>query len=131
MSEENVAALNRGIDALNGRDLDAYLELIDGNAEVAPRVSAIEGPYRGHEGIRRWWKNLFDAFPDYRLEIVDVRAEDDLPVSELRWRAHGAGSDAPFDETIGHVARWRDRKLVSWRVYESRADALEDAGLTE
>src|SRR5262245_56356511 len=131
MSEENVAAFTRGIDALNGRDLDAFLELIDGDAEVAPRLVAIEGSYRGHEGIRRWWKSLFDAFPDYRVEAVDVRDEDDVTVADLRWRGHGAGSAAPFDETIWSVARWRDRKLMSWRVYENHADAREAAGLSE
>ena len=37
--------------------------------EAIPRAVAMEGSYRGHDGIRRWWKDLFDVFPDFTVEV--------------------------------------------------------------
>jgi ketosteroid isomerase-like protein len=54
MSHENVELARRAYDALNRRDLDAFLALMDADVEAFPRVVAIEGGFHGHEGIRRW-----------------------------------------------------------------------------
>jgi ketosteroid isomerase-like protein len=64
---QNVELLDRSYDALNRRDLDAYLALIDPEAEFTPRISQLEGGsvYRGHDGVREWWLTLFAVFPDF------------------------------------------------------------------
>jgi hypothetical protein len=56
MSQKNVELARRAYDALNRRDLGAFLALMDANMEALPRVVAIEGGHHGHEGIRRWWE---------------------------------------------------------------------------
>lgn len=131
MAEENLELLQRANAAVNERDLGSFLALIHPDVEAVPRLVAVEGTYRGHTGIRRWWSSLFEAFPDYSVEVVEARHIGDLTVAELRWRGKGAGSGAPFDETIWQVARWRKGKLVWWRVFELRAEAFEAAGLRE
>ncbi len=131
MPGENIDSLQRANEAINRRDLDAFLALMDDEIEAGPRLVSLEGGYRGHEGIRRWWASLFDAFPDYEVEVVGALEAGDLTVAELRWRGHGAGSDTPFDETIWQVARWKSGKMVRWRVLDSRAAAIEEAGLSE
>ncbi len=70
MSQENLDALRRANLAVNRRDLEAFLGLMDEAVEAMPRLVSIEGGYHGHEGVRRWWKSLFDAFPDYSVEIA-------------------------------------------------------------
>jgi ketosteroid isomerase-like protein len=67
-----VELIYRAFDALNRRDLDAYLALTDEDIEFVPRISAIEGEsvYRGHDGVRRWWSSLLDVFPDYSMHLV-------------------------------------------------------------
>jgi ketosteroid isomerase-like protein len=92
MSQENVELAHRAFDALNRRDLGAFLALMDDDVEAVPRLVAMEGGYHGHDGIRRWWQNLLDAFPDYSVEIVEVRDLGDLTFIALRNRGHGAGS---------------------------------------
>ena len=66
MSQENVELTYRAFDALNRREFDAFLALMDDDVEVVPRMSAIEGEsgYRGHDGLRSWWNSLLDVFPD-------------------------------------------------------------------
>ncbi len=71
MSQENVEFHYRAIDAFNRRDLDAFLALMDDDVEVVPRAGAMEGErsYRRHDGVRRWWNNLLDVFPDWNVEV--------------------------------------------------------------
>ena len=134
MSQENVELLHRGSDAFNRRDLDAYLALTDEDVELIPRAVAMEGGdhYHGHDGVRRWWKDLFDVFPDFTTEVVEARdVGDGLTLTLLRQRAHGAGSDTPTDETIWNICRWRHGKVVWLRTFNTRTEALEAVGLSE
>ena len=121
----------RGSDAFSRRDLDAYLALMDDDVEGIPRAARMEGTHHGHEGTRRWWKDLLDAFPDFTVEVVEVRDLGDVTVAALRALGHGAGSDTPIEETVWQVARWRHGKCVWWRNFDTLAEALEAAGLSE
>jgi ketosteroid isomerase-like protein len=131
MSQENVELARQVLDAVNRRDLRAFLAMMDADVEAVPRIAAMEGGYHGHAGIRRWWKGLLDAFPDFGIEVVEVRDLGDLTLAAVRLRAHGAGSDTPLDETIRHVGRWRHGKCVWWRAFGTEAEALEAVGLSE
>ena len=75
MSQENVERTHRTIDALNRRDLEAYLMLMDEDVEAVSRIAAVEGGLHGHDGIRTWWDNWFGSFPDYTIEVVRWVAE--------------------------------------------------------
>ena len=48
MSQENVEVARQAYDAVNRRDLDAFLELMDPEVVALPRQAAMEGGYRGH-----------------------------------------------------------------------------------
>jgi hypothetical protein len=91
----------------------------------------MEGSYHGHDGIRRWWENVFDVWPDLTTQLVEVRDLGDLTVAAWHFRGQGAGSDIPRDETFWQVARWRRGKCVWWRGFDTRAKALEAVGLSE
>jgi hypothetical protein len=54
MSRENVDLALLMFESFNRRDLDALLPLMDDEVENEPRLGALEGDYRGHEGVRRW-----------------------------------------------------------------------------
>ena len=132
MSKENVELYRRGIEAFNRRDLEAFLALAHPDVVGISRVLAIEGgSYGGHGGARKWWKDLLDVFPDFRIEVVWVRDAGNMTVSELRNSAHGEGSAAPLEEFVWQVSEWRDGRVFRWQMYESEQDALEAAGLSE
>jgi hypothetical protein len=88
--------------------------------EAFPRLAAVEGGYRGHDGVRRWWEQLLGAFPDFHAEILEVRDLGEFMVVDLRVRGRGAESDTPLDTAIWHVNQFRDGKVIRWRVYTSR-----------
>jgi ketosteroid isomerase-like protein len=131
MSQENVELVRRALEAFNRRDLDAMLALADEDVVVESRLAAMEGGYRGHEGVRRWRQDTFDVLPDYEVEVDEVRDLGDVTLARLRARGHGAGSAAPLEEVIWHVARWRDGRNTWWRNCITEEEALEAAGLSE
>lgn len=114
-------------EAFNRRELDALLALTDAEVEIEPRLVDMEGGYRGHEGVRRWWSDLLGTFPDYTVEVEDVRAIGDTTFARIRGRGHGAGSGTPVAETWWQSIRWRDGTCVWWRNFATEAEALEAA----
>jgi len=126
MSQENMDLLRQVIDAFNRRDLDALLALMDPGVEFTPYERAVEGlgPYLGHEGVRSWWEDAFDPFPDLSAELYDLRAVEDITYARGRLRGTGAGSGASFERTLWLAVKWRDKKEVWWHAFESEADAL-------
>ena len=125
MSQENVELARQAYDAVNRRDLDAFLELMDPEVVALPRQAAMEGGYRGHAGIRGWWGDLLNVFPDFAVEVIDVRDLGDMTLAALRFLGHGADSESPFDETVWGVAELRDGKAVWWRTYNTEDEALQ------
>jgi len=99
--------------------------------EAVSLLAGMEGDYYGHAGTRRWWENLLDAFPDFAIEVVDVRDLGDEMLMTYRARGHGSDTDAPFEMPLRQVVRWRRGKCVWWRTYAVRAEALETVGLRE
>jgi ketosteroid isomerase-like protein len=131
MSKQNVELHYQSIDAVNRRDFRAFLALMDEDVEANSRIVAIEGGLHGYEGVRRWWDEWFTAFPDYRIEVVEVKDLGDVTVATMRAIGHGAGSEVPFEDTIWLACRWRQGRCVWWSVLYSWDEALEAAGLQD
>ncbi len=131
MSQENVELAYRAADAVNQRNLDAFLALMDEDVEAVSRIVAMEGGLHGHDGVRRWWDNWFEAFPDYNIEVVEARDFGDAVVATLRAHGHGAGSELPLEDNVWNASRWRDGKCVWWQVFDTETDAIEAVGLSE
>ena len=84
MSQENVELYRGSVQAFNRRDWDAFLALVDEEVEIESRLVAIEGGYHGHEGLRRWWDDFLGAFPDYTLDIEELRDLGDVTLGHIR-----------------------------------------------
>ncbi|MDQ3571547.1 MAG: nuclear transport factor 2 family protein [Actinomycetota bacterium] len=133
MSQENVELAHRAYDAVNRRDLETFLAFIDPEVEFVSGSAFFEGgSYRGHDGVRKWWRDIFSVYPDWRTEVLDVRdVGDDHLIASLRGRGHGAGSGVPIDQVHWQLVQLREGKVIWWRTYVSEAEALKAAGLSE
>ena len=131
---QKVELLYRSYDALGRRDLDAYLALVDPEVEFTPRIMQLEGGsvYRGHDGVREWWRTLFAVFPDFSSEVLEVREprRDTLIVS-IRVSGHGVEGGVPFAEVWWQAIRARDGKATWVQNFGTEADALAAVGLSE
>jgi ketosteroid isomerase-like protein len=125
MSRENVDLALLMFESFNRRDLDALLPLMHDEVEIEPRLGALEGDYRGHEGVRRWWSDLLELLPDYKADLVEVQDLGDMTLGQIRGRAHGAASSVPVVETWWQSMLWRDGRCIRWSNFATKADALE------
>jgi ketosteroid isomerase-like protein len=128
MSQANVELTRRAFQAFDDRDLDALLAVLDDDVEAFPILAGMEGGYRGHDGVRRWWASLLGTFPDFQAEIVELHDLGDRTLAVLRLRGHGAESATPLDATAWQVSQFREGKCIGWRVYTSEREALEAVG---
>ena len=129
MSQENVELARRAYEAFNRRDLGSLLALMDVEVDLVPQLAAMEGDYHGHEGVRRWWQNLLDAWPDYEADVVEVRDLGSATLAKVLVGGHAADSGIPVRETSWHVWRWRRNKAIWFAVFPTEARAVEAAEL--
>jgi ketosteroid isomerase-like protein len=130
MAEDNVDLVYRAFDAVNRRDLDAFLALMSEAIVFVPRLLAVDGgELRGHEGVREWWVSILDAFPDFEATVLEARAVDSFTIGRMRYRGRGGGSSAPFEETIWLVSEWEDGRSVWAKSFRDEAEALRAAGV--
>ena len=132
MSEENVELLHQLTAAWNRRDLDGYLALMDPEIDLYPGAVRVEGgAYQGHEGIRRFWADVYASWDELVGNIEEVRDLGDVIVGLGRVRGRSKGG-FPIDTEYGVVLRWRDGLVVWASDWYSHAEALDEAaGLSE
>jgi ketosteroid isomerase-like protein len=104
------------------------VDLMDVEGVASSRLAAIEGGYRGHEGLRRWWQDLLEAWPDYHVEVVELRDLGDTTLVQAKVGGHAADSGIEVRQTSWHVWRWRQGKAVWFAVFTSEAEALAAIG---
>ncbi len=116
-------------DLFNRRDWDGFVALMDEEIEVESRLAAMEGVYNGHDGLRRWWDDVCETIPDYRIEVVEVRNLGGAAIAHLRGTGSGGTSAVPVDDPFWHAVRWgRDGKCLWWRNCTTEAEAIEALG---
>ena len=87
--------------------------------------------YRGHEGMRRFWDDIFNTFPDFSPELLEACELGDFVLGTVRIRGQGVGSHVSSEQTVWYATEWRDGKLLWYCAYESESEALEAVRLRE
>jgi hypothetical protein len=105
--------------------------LLDAQIEIESRLVVMEGGYHGHDGARRWRDDFLSTFPDYKIEVEELRDLGDVTLARCQGFAHSAASDTPIADRFWQPMRWRDGKCVWWKNCDTEAEALEAAGLRE
>jgi ketosteroid isomerase-like protein len=135
MSQENVEAFKRGVDAFNRRDLEALLEVIDPEVEWHDVFALMFGGeatvYRGHEGVRELFGDLSGAFAELHTEYSEIRDLGDQIVGIGRIRTRGEGCGAETESPLGAVVDFKNGKVTRVRTNLDPKEALEAAGLRE
>jgi ketosteroid isomerase-like protein len=134
MSQDNVEIIERAVSAINARDLDGYLACCTADIELHTPLAAIGAVYEGPMGIRRWFTDLEDVGPDFRLELE--RAETIRPGRVLAFlRVTGSGRTSGLqvmDATpTANVYDLVEGKIRRVRIFMDRQEALEAVRLSE
>ena len=91
-----------------------------------------KGVYRGHEGVRQFWRTWLVAWRDLESRIEDIVAVgDEVAVfisQRQRGRTSGIWTDFPLYSMIW---TFRDGKVVRLRYRASPEDARAELGLSD
>jgi ketosteroid isomerase-like protein len=135
MSQENVEKLPSGFDAFARGDIDFILGLVCDDASWYPAIAPLLGlgAIRGKERIKRFF--LVDIDEGFTEFSATPAAVEDLGGDSVLVQTHYAGygrvSGAPVTLDSFSLFTFRNGKIASYRDYDTKAEALEAAGLAE
>jgi len=88
------------------------------------------GPFKGPDGVRRFWGMWSDTFDEFRAEPQEVVETQDFVIVVSRMVGRGKDSGVAV-ETPSFPIVWtrRDEQVIRVEMLPSKAEALEAAGL--
>jgi ketosteroid isomerase-like protein len=130
VSQERVDVILGGYEAFNRGDLEEALEGFGEEMEwIVPDLLPDPGPFRGPDGIRRFWEMWRETFQDFRIEIVEVHDLDDHVV--VIARVHGTGRDSGAQVTtpaFPQVWTWSGDRIMRMEMFTGEDSASEAIG---
>jgi ketosteroid isomerase-like protein len=123
--------VKRAISAVNERNVDAYLACCTEDIELYTPLSHFTGPYEGLTGIRRFFRDMEDTSPDFRLKLERLELVGDQALAFLRADARGRISGVPLDLETANVYDFERDRIKRIRIFSERREALELLGLPE
>ncbi len=135
MSQENLEAFKRAVEAYNRRDVEALLRELEPEVEWHPALEVLLGGettvYRGHEGVRELLRATDETLGEIHVEFSEIQDLGDRIVAIGLLRTRGKESGAETESPVGYVAELKDGKTIQIRTYLDPKEALEAAGLSE
>ena len=124
MGEQNLDVVAGWAEAIRGGDLAE--ELWDVDLEIVNAEGwALEATYRGHDGLRRWWSDLAEAFSDFAMEVEEIAPLDEARfLTVQRFVGHFRATGIPFDEPWASVITVRAGRIVHAVGYLTKGRAL-------
>jgi ketosteroid isomerase-like protein len=110
--------------AFAARDLDAVLALAAPDVEFLAVTGEHAGrtePYRGHDGMREYFRDVASVWEELRLTPREFRGSGDMIL--VTGRVSARSRSRTVSGSTGWIWRVRDGKIVYVRVYASAADA--------
>ena len=133
MSHETVKLAREVLAALGPRDPSRLIALSDPEVECHSFFALGEqgGVYHGHDGMRRWMRDLSEAWDIGRAEVDEALGIGDIAVLVGRIHFRGKASGVESTSPVGWMLKFRDGKLLHFRAFREPARALEAVGLEE
>lgn len=121
----SIEVVRRAYEAFQRFDAEALIAVADPEIEFGTSAAAPGGTYRGHQGVRRYLKEVEGAFGDRWEAAVERVADvgDDRVILIARIFGEGRVGE-PLELHIAHVWELRDGKLLRGTVYLDPHEAL-------
>jgi ketosteroid isomerase-like protein len=107
------------------RDLESVLEFASPDIEFVAVTSGYAGraePYRGHDGIRQYFRDVAEVWDELRLTPTDYRMVGDRVL--VTGRVSARSPARVVSGSTGWSWRVRGGKVVRCQVYASAEDAI-------
>jgi ketosteroid isomerase-like protein len=135
MSRENVEVVRRSFELWLGGDFDAWLTTID--PDIAWDISAHPLPDVPNHGRGRdsfasdMLATYASGWTDYSAELKELVDAGEHVVAVLHETAKMRDTGVPLDRDLVQVWTVRDGRGAFLRVFRTKAEALQAAGLSE
>ena len=135
MSQENVEALKRAVEANNRRDYEAFLDEFDSDIEWHGIFGVMFGGeatvVRGHEGLLEYVRDRDGGFAVSDVQWSEFRDLGDRIVALGHVRGRGRESGIEFDYPYAGLAEFKNGKIITYRDWFDHSQALKAVGLEE
>jgi uncharacterized protein len=134
MSQENVEIVREAMDAFNRRDFDAFVPRFQPDVEWddSEGFPGVGGVYHGRAGVREWWETWLEAWESFHFEIEEItEGSGDRVLFGGLGTGRGKGSGVETQARTWYVLWFEDGKLAGRKLFWTRDDAIEAAGLRE
>ena len=137
MSRENVELVRTLLEMFERREHERVFDFYDpdiewdaSNAGMVPDAAEV---FRGHDGVRTYWRRWLQAWDDLEFEVQAVLDAGDDVVALIhnqrqRGRHSGITTESPPYALVFTI---RHGKVTRWRSYPEQEQALEAVGLRE
>jgi ketosteroid isomerase-like protein len=132
MSQENVELVRRTVELFREGRIDAWFQMLD--PHIAWDISAHPLPDfpdtgSGRDAFARHMGAYVGGWNDYEFSIKELIDGGPYVVLVLHERTRVRGSDTMIERDLAQVLTVRNGRGVWFRVFKTRAEALEAAGL--
>jgi ketosteroid isomerase-like protein len=125
MAETDRAVIEAVFVAFAERDVEAMLAHLHPDCEFIAVTADHAGraePYRGHDGVRRYFRDVAEVWDELRVVPTDFRQNGDRVL--VTGRVSARSPSRIVAGTTGWIWRLRDGVVEYVRVYPSAADAM-------
>jgi uncharacterized protein len=133
MSEENVKIVKEFSQLFEEGDRDKWREYF--HPDVVWDTSASNWPsaavLHGHAGVEQFFRDWLGTWSDFEVAFSEYLDAGDSVVVVFRQGGMGRQSGIHMERDFFAVYDLRESKVVRYRMYDSREEALEAAGLSE
>ncbi len=120
-----VEQINDSYEALNRRDIDGTMAVLDQDATWVEHSDLPEaGSYEGRETIRSFLENFLDSWDEFDQQIEEVHGDEDCVLLFIRLTASGKGSGIDVQSRYAHLWLMREGRAVRVDAYYDRESAL-------
>jgi ketosteroid isomerase-like protein len=127
--ETNVEIYEQVLEAFNNQGIDGVLPYFADDVEVYDPDLPGNGTYRGRDALRGLLEQFLNGAERTQVRGYELLPAGDRVVALTRTYTRGEGGDPEVEMRDAHTMTFRDGKIVYWRLYLDRREALTDAGL--
>jgi ketosteroid isomerase-like protein len=113
LENTNADLARRGFELWNERRFEEVLTLFHEDAVWDMRAFGVPDmtDFQGHEGLRRFFAEWLQAFPDSAIEAEDVEQRGEWTMSLVLQVVSGGASGTPVPFRYAGIGHWRDGRL--------------------
>ncbi|MGO8905613.1 MAG: nuclear transport factor 2 family protein [Solirubrobacteraceae bacterium] len=132
MSEENVEAYRRSVDAWTRDDREAWLQEIPPDWEFVSSgvFLGLDPAYRGPEGALKLWEDMRGPWSDFEVTIERIEELGEETIALVTFQVRGR-DDLRTSRRWAHVTTFRGGVPIRIENYASWDEALKAVGLAE